>query len=35
MAGERSMTAAEVVAQLMSAEHGDLLREAGRLARAS
>jgi hypothetical protein len=31
MAGERSMTAADVVAQSMSSEHGDLLREAVRL----
>ena len=31
MAGERSMTAGDVVAQLMSGEHGDLLREAVRL----
>lgn len=31
MAGERSMTAAVVLAQLMSGDHGDLLREAVRL----
>jgi putative transposase len=31
MAGERSMTAGDVVAQLMGSEHGDLLREAVRL----
>jgi transposase-like protein len=31
MAGELTMTAADVVAQLVSGEHGDLLREAVRL----
>jgi hypothetical protein len=34
MAGERRMTAADVVAQLMGSGHGDLLREAvGLIAR--